>query len=95
MLRLNEQLQKVEPGPIVDDRAVGDPETVWAHGSTIWVAATGGEASLVCFVFRYDREIKATIKTVGTPRLLAATADMVFVVEKGGITGYSVPAACR
>lgn len=92
---LDEQLRQIEPGPIVDDHAIGEPERVWARGRTVWLAVSGGETSLVCFVFERDREVKATIKTVGTPKLLAATANEVFVVEKRGITGYRIPTACR
>jgi hypothetical protein len=92
---LNEQLRQREPGPLVDDAALWDPEGVWASGHTVWLATSGAQASLVCFVFDRSRQITSAIKGGEAPGLLAATNDQVFVTEKGGVSGYSVPAACR
>jgi hypothetical protein len=95
LVLLNDQLGQVEPGEIVDDAALGAPEGVWASGHTVWLATSGAQTSLVCFVFVRDHQIITPIKDVETPRLLAATNGQVFVTDKGGVSGYSVPAACR
>lgn len=91
LLRLNDQLRSVEPGPVVDDPDLAHPQAVLAHGHTVWVGT--GQSPLVCFVFAHDQVIKATVATDGTPA--AATDDQIFVTTPAGITGYRVPAPCR
>ncbi|MDQ1723454.1 MAG: hypothetical protein QOG52_482 [Frankiaceae bacterium] len=95
LLRLDDQLRVTAPGPIVDDPALGEPQTVMASQRTIWLTTSGGHDRFVCFAFDNDKVAKGTIPADPAGKLLAVTPDEVFVAETSGISGYPVPAVCR